>query len=571
MPDPTHAFDALGPVLLLLGLGVLAAVASREARLSPIVGYLVVGAAIGPGGLALLPDDPAAHLLAELGVVFLLFDIGLHFSLAHIWESRRDILELGPAQVASSAAGLGLAAWLLGVPPLFAAVVGLTLALSSTAVVARLIAERHQQNCPVGLTATSILIFQDVVAIFLLILATSLGGDGGSFSLAADFGVALAKAAAAFGVAVLIGRYLARPLFALIARTNNEEVFTASALFVALLAAAATGAIGLSLTLGAFLGGMIIAETAYRPVVQSEVKPFRGLLLGFFFISVGMSLDPALLAARWPTVLALVAGLVAAKVLMVGLAARPFGWSVPGATQLGFLLAQGSEFAFVILSLGPVRDGLGAEAAAVLIAAVAISLALTPTLADAGRRLAGRLRRRAARVDTAETTPRGAAAPVLVVGMGEVGRTVADALEAFGIGYAALERDPERYARANADGYTVSFGDAAEPRLWEPMAIAERRAVVVTYTRHEVSAPLSPIMAQRYPKLARFVPVADEEEAARFRAIGMRAVLDRSVPRGLDLAGAVLAELGVEPARVGEWMARQQERALASPNSRRAA
>jgi CPA2 family monovalent cation:H+ antiporter-2 len=571
MADATHAFDALGPVLLLLGLGIAAMLAAREARVSPIVGYLAVGAVIGPGGLALIRDDATARLLAELGVVFLLFDIGLHFSLRHVWESRGDILGLGPAQVALSAAGLGTAAYLLGVPPLFAAVVGLTLALSSTAVVARLIAERHQQNCPVGLTATAILIFQDLVAIFLLILATSLGRGEGGFPLAAALGLALAKAAGAFVAAVLIGRHAARPLFALLARTRNEEVFTASALFMALLAAAATGAMGLSLTLGAFLGGTIIAETAYRPVVQSEIKPFRGLLLGFFFISVGMGLDPRLLASGWPLVLALAGGLIVAKILLVGAAGRLFGWTLPGSVQLGFLLAQGSEFAFVILSLGPVREGLGDHAVGALIAAVAASLAATPTLAEAGRALAGRLRQRLARVDPAETTPRGRAAPVLIVGMGEVGRTVADGLTAFGVGYAALERDPERYARANADGYAVAFGDAAEPRLWEPMALGERRATVVTPARYEVSAPLSPISRERYPDLVRFVPVPNEAERRRFDAVGMRAVLDRGVPRGLDLAGAVLECLGLEPGAVADWQRRARERASTPATAQRVA
>ena len=365
----------------------------------------------------------------------------------------------------------------------------------------------------------------------------------------------------AFAVAVLIGRYAARPAFAFIARTGHEEVFTAAALFIALLAAVLTAMVDLSLTLGAFLGGMIVAETTYRPIVQSEIKPFRGLLLSFFFITVGMGIDLALLAAQWPLIIGAAAVIIAVKALLVGLAARPFGWTLPGAAQLGFLLAQGSEFALVILSLPPVREGLG-DAAPILIAAIALTLATTPTVSEWGRRLAGRLRARSAADHTGELTRRGAAAPVLIVGMGEVGRTVANGLNAFDIGYAALEKDGIRHARAVADGYEAAFGDAADPRLWEPMAFAERRVSVITPARYEVAAPLSPLARERFPDLARYVPVADAQEGAQFEELGMQPVVDRSQPRGLDLAVAVLADLGIGGEAVARWMQREQELAL---------
>lgn len=212
--------------------------------------------------------------------------------------------------------------------------------MSSTAVVARLIGERHQQNCPVGLTATAILIFQDVAAIFLLIVA---GAFGSQTAVLPAIGLAVIKALLAFGIAVLIARLLVRPLFDAIARSRNEEVFTAMALLVALAAAWATGAIGLSLTLGAFLGGMIVAETPFRAVIQAEIKPFRGLLLGFFFISVGLSVDLAMLMRLWPWVVGVAMLLVAVKIVTNAAASLVFGWSVPGSTQLGFLLAQGSS------------------------------------------------------------------------------------------------------------------------------------------------------------------------------------------------------------------------------------
>jgi CPA2 family monovalent cation:H+ antiporter-2 len=557
--DAHGILSELVPVILLLTLGVIAAVASRAVGLSPIVGYLVLGLALSGAGLDLVADSATIATLAELGVVFLLFDIGLHFSLGHIREQARDIFGFGPVQVLAGTLALGFFGLLFGLPAVAAFLVGATLALSSTAVVAGLIAERHQQNCPVGLTATAILIFQDVAAIFLLIVASALGTGE---AIVPAMGLALLKAAGALAVAVLLARLVVRPLFGLIAGTRSEEVFTAMALLVALAAGWATGAIGLSLTLGAFLGGMIIAETPYRPLIRSEIKPFRGLLLGFFFISVGLSLDLGALVRFWPAVIGVAVLLVVVKILTNAAASLVFRWSVPGSIQLGFLLAQGSEFAFVILTLPAVRALVGETTSAVLIAAVALSLAVTPSLAELGRSLAGRMRRRAARIADSELQPRELIGPVFIAGMGRTGRTLADALTEFDIGYAAIERDQQRLREAVADGYNVAFGDLSDPRIWEPVALHGRKVSVLTAPVFEVSRDLSPTARQRYPDLKRIAVVRNRDEAERFKSIGLLPVVDRSVPPGLDLAVFVLGELGVDPERVGAWMRRQQERAL---------
>ena len=564
MAEAHGILSALVPIILLLTLGVIAAVGSRAIGLSPIVGYLVLGLALSGTGVNLVADSVTIATLAELGVVFLLFDIGLHFSLGHIRTQARDIFGFGPVQVLGGTVGLGLVALAFGLSPGVAFLVSATLALSSTAVVAGLIAERHQQNCPVGLTATAILIFQDVAAIFLLIVANALGGGEAMLTAA---GLALLKAAGAFGVAVLLSRVVVRPVFAVIARTRNEEVLTAMALLVALSAGWATGSLGLSLTLGAFLGGMIIAETPYRAVIQSEIKPFRGLLLGFFFISVGLSLDLAALLRFWPAVIGIAVLLLAIKIVTNAAASLVFRWSVPGSTQLGFLLAQGSEFAFVILSLPAVRTLIGETQSAVLIAAVALSLAATPTLAEAGRSLAGRMRRRVVREVNPELQPRDLAGPVFIAGMGRTGRTLADALTEFDIAYAAIERDEKRLREAVADGYNVVFGDFSDPRIWEPVALHGRKVTVLTAPIFEVSRELGPAVRELFPDLKRVAVVRSQEEAERFRAINVLPVIDRSVPPGLDLAALVLAELGVDSDRIGDWMRRQQERALSGADA----
>jgi monovalent cation:proton antiporter-2 (CPA2) family protein len=557
--EPVHA---LQPAIILLVVGILAIMLTRPARLSPIVGYLLAGVLIGPHGFGVVAENDTTRLLAELGVVFLLFDIGVHFSLGHLWDARRAILGFGPLQVGLCTLGLAGGALALGFDVMFAVLIGAALALSSTAVAVQTLAERGQQRCPVGVTATAVLVFQDICAIFLLILANSL--ETRDVSLGSAFGAAALKAVAAFGTAILLGRLLIGPLFNALAKSKNEEVFTATALLTVLVAAGATGIIGLSLTLGAFLGGMIISETPYRHVIRTEVKPFRGLLLGFFFITVGMSLDTAVLFREWAQILLFLLLLLSSKTVLIFLAARVLRVPLRAAVQLGFLLSQGSEFAFVIFGMPALYDALGPERVAIAITGVAASLALTPSLAALGYQIAIRLAsQELAACQGGESTVASQLIPaVIIFGMGEVGRCVADGLEAHAIPYTAIEMAHDRFIRAHADGYPVAFGDLADPRLIETIQTDQRSMVVVTIARYEVSRELTPILHQRYPHLIRFVAVDTDAEKARFEMLGMKAVVIRSIPRGLDLAVAVLKEQGISDQEIYEWMHRQQEKAL---------
>jgi Kef-type K+ transport system membrane component KefB len=551
---------ALVPVVVLLALGIATAIGSRALGLSPIVGYIALGIGLKAVGVRMVFEEATISLLAELGVVFLLFDVGLHFSLKHMRERASDIFAFGPVQVLLATLVLGLVGLLFGLSPLPAFLVGAVLSMSSTAVVARLIAERHQQSCPVGQTATAILVFQDVAAIFLLIVVGSLNS---TTALALVTALALAKAVAAFGAAVLIARLAIGPLLALVAGTRNEEVFTATALAIALAAGWATGQIGLSLTLGAFLGGLTLSETPYRAVIQSEITPFRGLLLSFFFIYVGFSLDAAIIAQYWYAVLGIAALFVAVKVMTNIAASLVFRWSVPGSTQLGFLLSQGSEFAFVILSLPAVRTLVGESRASILVAAVALSMAATPNLAELGRSLAGSMRRRRQKAVDLELVPRSTTAPVVIVGMGRIGRTVADALIHFDIAYVGLERDQRRLREAIADGYSASFGDATDIRLWESVELHSRKISVLTAPKLESVTVNSPVAIAQYPNLKRVAVAASESEAEQFRRIGVQAVVERGSPHGSHIAAAVLEELGCDAAKIAACMQQLGERIAA--------
>ena len=553
--------NSILPVVILLATGIVAAILSRFVRVSPIVGYLVLGAVVSAIRPNLLAAGGTVHLLAELGVVFLLFDIGLHFSIAHVRAEAADIFGFGPLQVAASALLLGVGAWALGSAPVIGFILGATLALSSTAIIVGVIADRRQQNCPVALTATAILIFQDIAAIFLLILASTLD-RGGAVPIMLG---ALAKTIVAVGLSIATARFVVRPLFAILSRYGGEEVFTATALLIALAAGWAAAMTGLSMTLGAFLGGMIVAQSPFKASIRSEIGPFRGLLVSFFFISVGASLDRSAIAAAWPAILALSAAIVLMKSIGNIAASLAFRWSVPGSIQLGVLLAGGSEFAFVIFAMPGVRASLGPALVTELIAAVALTLALTPTLGFVGRSAAGRLRLRAERRAQAEMVPVGTTNPVLLIGMGDVGRTIADALEEFGIGYDAIERNGARLRSAVADGYNAFFGDAADTRLWRVFDVEGRKYSVMTAASLQAAQDWIPAALAMFPNLHRLWVAGTNNEAAQLNELGLEAVVESDEVRGIEAAEILLAAFGIASERISDWSMKQRAR-IAGPH-----
>ncbi len=553
--------QALFPVIILLLLGILAIAIMRPIKMSPIVGYLLAGMLIGGHGLGLIEESETTHLLAELGVVFLLFDIGLHFSIGHMWDARKDILVLGPVQMTLCAGGLGLIAWLLGINTEVSIIIGATLALSSTAVAAQILADSEQQHCPIAVSSTAVLIFQDICAIFLLILAGSLGND--EISLGSVISEAAFKALLAFIAAIFIGRYLIGPLFNLIAKSKDHEIFTATALLIVLATAAATGLLGLSLTLGAFLAGMIISETPYRHVIQTEVKPFRGLLLGFFFITVGMALDTHIIMYEWWKIAVVALSLVILKVGLIALAAIILKIQSRSALQMGVLLSQGSEFAFVIFAIPSIRTELGQEYSSILIISVATSMALTPVLVHMSRKLAkywadqdwNNSQKNLGNISTTE-------APVIIVGMGDVGRCVANALDAQEITYRGIEVNHDCFVEACSNGYPVGFGDATDLRLMDTIKMSQAKIIVITFSDYDIASELAPIVLEQYSGLCLMVSVKTEEDKIQFNALGMEAITQHSFPRGLDMASAVLQKYGVDKEKIQKWMKKQQTQEL---------
>jgi len=554
----------LQPVLILLIVGILAIAVMRPIHMSPIVGYLLAGMLVGSYGLGWIEESETTHLLAELGVVFLLFDIGLHFSLGHIWDARKDILGLGPVQVILCTLGFALIILAIGLPVDYSIIIGATLALSSTAVVAQILADNQQNNCPVAVSTTAVLIFQDICAIFLLILANSLGDR--EVSLGAVVGIAGLKAIASFIIAILIGRFVIGPFFRFVAKSKDDEIFTAMALLIVLATAAATGLFGLSLTLGAFLAGMIISETPYRHVIQTEVKPFRGLLLGFFFITVGMALNTDVILQQWWKIALVALVLIAVKAIFTFAAARFLRLKTRNALQMSVLLSQGSEFAFVILAMPAIQAGMGHEYSSILIIAVAASMALTPVLVSLERKFANQ--RADKDWDISKNSENEAAgvkksdAEVIIVGMGEVGRSVANALDAHNISYRGVEVDHDCFVDACASGYTVGFGDATDLRLMDTIKMSHAKTIVITFADYEIARQLAPIVLERYPDLNLMVSVSNDTEYSSFNALGMNAVVENSFPKGLDMAAAVLVEHEIDKEKINKWMKRQQNHEL---------
>ena len=379
--------------------------------------------------------------------------------------------------------------------------------------------------------------------------------------LYAALGLSLVQTIIAFGAALLAGKYLINPVFRTLAATRNAEAFTAFTLLLVLAAACATAVIGLSLTLGAFLAGLAVSGTPFRHQVQTEMGPFRGLLLSFFFISVGLSIDLPALMSNLPLVLAGTAAILLVKTGLGYAAARLNKWSVPGATQLAFLLAQGSEFTLVVLSLSAIVAGISSGLMSSIVAAVALSLALAPVWADLGARLSRHFARQSkTTTELARASSGGGERPVIVISMSAAGRLAIDALVDHKIPYIATEAEPQRFLAAVSDGYHVAFGDASNMKLVEAVGGSNARAVVLGFSRYEISREVTPTITRLFPELVRFVAVESRLDLERYLDLGVRAHLTAGQPKGIEMVADMLFTLGVPEDEVREWMEEEAER-----------
>jgi monovalent cation:H+ antiporter-2, CPA2 family len=548
--------EPLTQVLALLLASVLVVTLARRVGMPPVLGYLVVGVLVGPYSFGLVPESAQTHLLADIGVVFLLFTLGLEFSWPRMVAMRREVFGLGMLQMLITTALFVAGGRMLGLSWISAVVVGGALSMSSTAIVIRQLTEQAEVNRTHGRLTLAILLFQDLAFVPLLALATAISqGLTTQFSIG---GIArtLGSGLAALLVVMLAGRWLLRPLLVMIAHSRLKELFTLTVLFVALASAWVTEHAGLSLALGGFLAGMMLAETEYRHQVESVIRPFRELLLGLFFISVGMLLDLRLLYDQFPLVSLMVVGIVLFKVVAGTVAVRGFVTTHFKALRTGMLLGGGGEFGVALLTL------LLQSAAAPLALIQPLLLALVVTMLAApfgiryNKTFARLLLRekgppqRAIEREDAATNEVARREHVVLCGFGRVGQNIARVLESQGFEYIAVDLDPARVRPARQAGYPVIFGDSTDEDVLHACGVANASAVVVSFANPAISVGIVRAVRQMRSDVPVLVRTADDLGTAELAAAGATEIVPETFEASLMLVSQVLMLLNVPVTRV---------------------
>ncbi|MDE2088489.1 MAG: monovalent cation:proton antiporter-2 (CPA2) family protein [Gammaproteobacteria bacterium] len=543
-------------ILLLLAASVIAVAAIRRLALPPILGYLCVGVLVGPHGMGWIPDTENTRVLGEFGVVFLLFSVGLEFSLPQLAAMKNVVFGVGGAQVITTTALAGLAAWLLGVAPKGAFVLGGLLAMSSTAIVIKQLTEQMEINSRHGRLAVGMLLFQDLAVIPFLALIPMLAHITSTTPLA-PLAWALAKSAAAFFVLLAAGHGLLRPLFREVAAARSSELFTLTVLLCSLAAAWATHLIGLPLALGGFLAGMMLGETEFRHQVEADIRPFRDVLLGLFFITVGMLLDVRSLSDLWYWVLALVIAIAALKTSLIMALARYAGAERGVALRTGLVLAQGGEFSFALLSLALAAGLIDPRAGQIVLAAVLISMAVAPMLIRYNGPLAKRLfpvsyhlYDRSKRVLEVAADSRDLDRHVIICGYGRIGQNIARFLERESIEFVALDLDPERVREARAAGDRVNYGDSTHLELLEAAGLHRARALVVSFDDAPSSLKILRQVRTPRPDLPVLVRTRDDADLEQLQQAGATEVVPETLEASLMLVSHLLVLLQVPVSRV---------------------
>ncbi len=543
----------LSLILTLLAAAVVVVVVCRIIRLPPILGYLLVGVAVGPHALALVPYDDRTRYVAEFGIVFLMFSIGLEFSLPQLRAMRRAVFGLGMAQVAITTVGSMVALHFVGYGWQAGLVLGGALAMSSTAIVSKMLAERMELGTPHGRDVMGILLFQDLAVVAFLIVIPSLSKPGPE--LAAALFVAVAKAAAALTLILFLGQKPMRAWFTLVARQRSSELFVLNVLLVTLGLGALTESLGLSLALGAFLAGMLIAETEYRYQVEEDIKPFRDVLLGLFFITVGMALDLAVVFANFGWVLLLLLVPVAAKLLLIVALARAFRASLATSLRVGFYLAQAGELALVMLTLAYQNQLIPAELVQPVLAAMIVSLCAAPLVIEFAEPIVRRLTAndwlaRAAQVTQIAATTMARQDHVIICGYGRSGQNLARLLDAEEIPFIAMDGDPQRVREAAADGSSVVYGDASRREALLSAGLTKARAVAITFANTPVALKIIHHVHRQRPELPVIVRTVDDSEIDTLLEAGATEVVPEVLEGSLMLASHALLVLGIPLNRV---------------------
>ena len=531
----------LSQTALLLGAAVLAVSIFRLLRLSSILGYVAAGMVIGPWGLRLVSDVPSIMSFAEFGIVLLLFIIGLELQPTRLWVMRRNVFGLGSAQVIVCAVLLGLAGWLLGLEPIPALLVGFGLSLSSTPLVLQLLAERSQLKSPHGRAAFGILLFQDlavlpVLAALPLIAPAAAEGTGDGHGI-----INLPKLLGVMAAIVIGGRLLLRPALRVVARLKVTEVFTAAALLTVITTAILAREAGLSMSLGAFLAGVLLADSEFRHELEADLEPFKGLLLGLFFVAVGMAANLGLLQSEPMRVLAVTGVFLAIKLMAITALGRAAGQSGQSAWKLGFTLPAGGEFAFVLFTLAARERIIDGDLADLLVLAVTLSMMIGPLLLilyDAlQRRFGGEPARPFDGIDESENR-------VIIAGFGRFGQIVARVLSARRVKFTALDSNQTHVDFVRKFGNKVYYGDASRLDLLRAAGAETASIFVLAIDDVDSSIRTAELVREQFPRLKIFARARNRQHAFALRDLGARYIIRETYVSSLEMAATVLESLG---------------------------
>ncbi|HGH6388754.1 TPA: cation:proton antiporter [Neisseria meningitidis] len=551
---------SLAPIVIVLLVSVITVILCRKFNIPSMLGYLLVGFLAGPGMLSLIPKSHATDYLGEIGIVFLMFSIGLEFSLPKLRAMRRLVFGLGGLQVGVTMLSVMGILMLTGVPFNWAFAVSGALAMSSTAIVSRILSEKTELGQPHGQMAMGVLLMQDIAVVPLMILIPALSGNGGEGSLWAALGLAGLKMLITLGVLFVVGSKVMSRWFRMVAKRKSSELFMINVLLVTLGVAYLTELEGLSMALGAFVAGMLLSETEYRFQVEDDIRPFRDILLGFFFITVGMKLDVQALIGGWRQVLMLLAMLLVLKALVVFAIAFKMKHSVGDSLKTALYLAQGGEFGFVMLAIAGQLDMVSPELEQAATAAVLLSMIIAPFVLGSSDALVGRLVKsswdmksldlHSMLVETMSKSDH-----VLVIGFGRGGQTVGRVLAQEGIPYFALDLDIARVQVARSAGEPVSFGDAKRREVLEAAGLGRAKMVVVTLNNmYETQHVLDNVLSM-YPNMPVYVRATNDDYVKTFTDMGAEEAVSDTKETGLVLAGYAMLGNGASYRHVYQTMA----------------
>jgi CPA2 family monovalent cation:H+ antiporter-2 len=548
-----HAYS---DALVLLGTAGVVIPLVRRFGFNPVLGYLTAGAILGPLGLGSFIDqfpllywftvvDPAnVSGLGNLGVVFLLFLIGMELSYERLKAMHRLIFGLGSLQIILSTAAIGLIAALAGNKAPVPLILGACLALSTTAIVMEILGRQKRLNTSAGRTSFAVLLAQDL-AVAPLLLFISIFGTGDSGSVVATLFLALTKAAIALGVIVVAGRVVMRPLFRLVASVGMSDLFVATTLFVIVATGVAAGVAGFSMALGAFVAGLLLAETEFRKAIETAIDPFRGLLLGLFFFTVGMNIDFRQILRDPFWLIAAAAGLIAVKSSILVFLARMYRLSWPAALEVGLLLGPGGEFAFVAIGMATTLGLIDANVSSFAVALTTLTMMLTPTLSHVARRLAPMVREDKPLDPELTVAPSGGSGHAIVIGHGRVGQVVCTMLDRHHFKYVAVDNDAAAVPEQRRQGRTVFYGDATNPEFLKSCGLMDAAAVIVTINE---TAAIDEIVAQVRALRKDILIVSrarDADHARHLYGIGVTDAVPETIEASLLVSEAALIGLGV--------------------------